>query len=72
LNGECWVGAEPLWRVKSNWWRVDADGDIGVPIGGEEGDAVDFSEPGRRVAAGGGSMVGFLAFGKVFVKLISW
>jgi len=67
LNGECWIldgglAAQPLWRVKSNWWRVDADGDIGVPIGGEEGDAVDFSEPGRRVAAGGGSIVGFLAF----------
>ena len=26
-----WIAAEPLWRVTSNWCRVDADGDIGVP-----------------------------------------
>jgi hypothetical protein len=23
--------AEPLWRVTSNWWRDDADEDVGVP-----------------------------------------
>jgi hypothetical protein len=26
-----WIAAEPLWRVTSNWWRVDADEDVGVP-----------------------------------------
>jgi hypothetical protein len=26
-----WMGAEPLWRVTSNWWRDDADEDVGVP-----------------------------------------
>jgi hypothetical protein len=25
------LAAGPLWRVACNWWRVDADGDIGVP-----------------------------------------
>jgi hypothetical protein len=23
--------AEPLWQVTSNWWRDDADEDVGVP-----------------------------------------
>jgi hypothetical protein len=29
MNGR--FAAQPLWRVTSNWWRVNANGDIGVP-----------------------------------------
>ena len=38
--------------------------------GGEEGDAVDFSEPGGRVAAGGVEHGDFMAFGEAGVDPI--
>ena len=29
-----WIAAEPLWRVTSNWWRVDDDVECWILNGG--------------------------------------